>query len=157
MTWSGEYSLHFAPEGQRGLMPKKSDEKIPYLLAVLLALVVRRYGTERIARRKGSRAITEATGRRHRASIAADIWIQTFFLFFFVFSLSVGWKGGLDADVKTPNNNRGMTYQTDRKELNDIYEHSLRRDNLVNDHITINYWNQSHGLKVASQIRYLTQ
>ncbi len=27
--------------------------------------------------------------------------------------------GGLD-DVKTPNNNRGMTYQTDRKELSDI-------------------------------------
>ncbi len=54
---------------------------------------------------------------------------QTFFpVFFRVFSLSVGWRGGLD-DVKTPNNNRGMTYQIDRKELSDIYEHSLRRDN----------------------------
>ncbi len=61
-----------------------------------------------------------------------------FFRFFLVFSSSVGWKGGL-GDVKTPNNNRGMTYQTDRKRLSDLVEHSLRRDNLVDDQVTINY------------------
>jgi hypothetical protein len=32
-----------------------------------------------------------------------------------------------------------MTYQTDRKELSDLVEHSLRRDNLVDDQISINY------------------
>jgi hypothetical protein len=43
-------------------MPLKNDEKLPYLSAVLLALSVRRYVTECIDRRRGSRAITEATG-----------------------------------------------------------------------------------------------
>ena len=70
-------------------MPKKNDKKVPYLLAVLLALAVRRYITERIARRRGSRAITEATGRLHRASIAADsrpsdIFFRFFLSFFIV-------------------------------------------------------------------------
>ena len=51
---------------------KKNDEKAPYLPAVLLALAVRRYNTKRIARPRASRAIAEATGRRHRASIAAN-------------------------------------------------------------------------------------
>ena len=58
--------------------------------------------------------------------------------FFRVFSSSIRLKAG-QVDVKTPNNNRGMTYQTDRKRLSDLVEHSLRRDNLVDDHITINY------------------
>ena len=53
-------------------MPKKNDEKVPYLSAVSLALSVRRYVTKRIDRRRGSRAIPEATGRRLRASMAAD-------------------------------------------------------------------------------------
>ncbi len=53
-------------------MPKKNDKKVPFLFAISLALAVRRYGTERIARRRGSRAIREATGRLHRASMAAD-------------------------------------------------------------------------------------
>ena len=54
-------------------MPLKKYEKVPYLSAVSLALSVRRYVTKRIDRRRGSRAIREATGRRHRASIAAEI------------------------------------------------------------------------------------
>ena len=70
---SGEYSGRIAPDGRRGRMTKKNDEKVPYLSAVSLALSVRRYGTERIARRRGSRAITDATGRLHQVSIAAAI------------------------------------------------------------------------------------
>jgi hypothetical protein len=65
-------------------MPKKNDEKVPYLSAVSLALSVRRYGTERIDRRRGSRAIREATGRRHRASVAADIRHRSVFFRFFL-------------------------------------------------------------------------
>ena len=70
-------------------MPKKNDEKVPYLSAVSLALSVRRYVTKRIDRRRGSRAIREATGRRHRASIAADsrpsdILFRDFLSFFIV-------------------------------------------------------------------------
>jgi hypothetical protein len=58
-------------------MQKKNDEKAPYLPAILLALAVRRYNTKRIARLRVSRAIAEATGHRHWASIAADKVLQS--------------------------------------------------------------------------------
>ncbi len=51
---------------------QKNDEKASYLPAVLLAVAVCRYNTKRIARWRGTRATPEATGCRHRASIAAD-------------------------------------------------------------------------------------
>ncbi len=51
---------------------QKHDEKASYLPAVLLAVAVRRYDTKRIAQWRGTRATPEATGCRHRASIAAD-------------------------------------------------------------------------------------
>ena len=51
---------------------QKNDEKASYLPAVSLAVAVRRYDTKRIARWRGTRAIPEFTGCRHRASIAAD-------------------------------------------------------------------------------------
>ena len=60
-------------------MKKKNDEKVPYLSAVSLALSVRRYVTKRVDRRRGSRAITEATGRRLQASMAADICHRSVF------------------------------------------------------------------------------
>jgi hypothetical protein len=70
-------------------MPKENDKKVPYLSAVSLALSVRRYVTKRIDRRRGSRAIPEATGRRLRASMAADnppsdIFFRDFSSFFIV-------------------------------------------------------------------------
>ncbi len=46
-----------------GLHAKEKDKKAPYLLAVLLTLVVRRYEIKHITPWRGSRAITEATGR----------------------------------------------------------------------------------------------
>jgi hypothetical protein len=76
---SGEYSGRIAPDGRRGRMPKKNDEKVSYLQVVSLALSVRRYVTKRIDQRRGSRAIPEATGRRLRASIAADICHRSVF------------------------------------------------------------------------------
>ncbi len=42
--------------------------------------------------------------------------------FFQVFSSSTHWKG-ISSDVKTPNNNWGMTYQTDEKHLNNMSEY----------------------------------
>ncbi len=83
---SGEYLLRIAPDGQRVQMLKKNEEKVSYLSAVSIALSVRRYVTKRIDRRRGSRAIPEATGRRLRASMAADICHRSvFFRFFFEF------------------------------------------------------------------------
>jgi len=68
----GEYSHRIAPADNRVCMQKKNDEKASYLPAVSLAVAVRRYDTKRIARWRGTRATPEATGCRHRASIAAD-------------------------------------------------------------------------------------
>ena len=51
---------------------QKNNEKASYLPAVLLAVAVRRYKTKRIAGWRGTRATPEATGCRHRASIAAN-------------------------------------------------------------------------------------
>ncbi len=48
-------------------------KKVSYLSAILLALSVHRYKTKCIDQQKGSRAITEATGRRLRASMAASV------------------------------------------------------------------------------------
>jgi hypothetical protein len=76
---SVEYLGRIAPDGRRVRMPLKKYEKVPYLLAVSLALSVRRYVTKRIDRQRGSRAIPEATGRRLRASIVADICHRSVF------------------------------------------------------------------------------
>jgi len=68
----GKYSHRIAPADDRVCMQTKNDEKASYLPAVLLAVAVRRYDTKRIARWRATRATLEATGCRHRASIAAD-------------------------------------------------------------------------------------
>ena len=52
-----------------GSQSEKNDEKAPYLSAVSLALAVRRYDIKHIAQRRGSRAMTEATGCCHRGII----------------------------------------------------------------------------------------
>ncbi len=96
---------------------QKNDEKSSYLPAVSLAVAVRRYDTKRITRWRGTRANPEATGCRHRASIAANGMNRSrksqFFPSFFIVN---PLKGG-SSDVKTPNNNRGMTYQNEGKDL----------------------------------------
>jgi hypothetical protein len=45
------------------------------LLAILMAMAMRQYLTTHIAQTRRFRASTEATGRRHRASIAAVVAI----------------------------------------------------------------------------------
>ncbi len=47
-----------------------NNRKIAFdLLAILMAIRIRRYGSERITQYGRSRATLDATGRRHRASI----------------------------------------------------------------------------------------
>ena len=96
---------------------QKNDEKASYLPAVSLAVAVRRYDTKCIARWRGTRATPEATGCRHRASIAADRMNRSrktrFFPSFFIVDPLKRELG----DVKIPNNNRDMTYQNEGKDL----------------------------------------
>ena len=67
-----EYLHRIPPLDDRVAFHKKNNEKAPYLPAILLAVMVRRYNTNHITQWRGSMATPEATGRRHRASIAAD-------------------------------------------------------------------------------------
>ncbi len=62
---------------------KQQSTNKPKKVALLMAAVVPRYNTARIARWRRSRALLEATGRRHRAIIMSDninrTWLQWFF------------------------------------------------------------------------------
>ena len=107
-------SIHVVlPRRTTGSHAEKTNKKKPYLSAVLLALLVRWYVTKCIDQRRVFRAIREATGCRHRVSMAANICHPVFFFEFF--HRQTRWKRGL-GDVKAPNNNRGMTYQSNGKE-----------------------------------------
>ncbi len=65
---------------------KQQSTNTPTKLAILMAMAMHRYVTVHIAQWRRSRALLEATGRRHWASIMSDnikgTWLQWFFLCF---------------------------------------------------------------------------
>ncbi len=65
---------------------KQQSTNTPKKVAMLMAVAVRRYNTAHIARWRRSRALLEATGRRHQASIVSDninrTWLRRFFSMF---------------------------------------------------------------------------
>jgi hypothetical protein len=81
-----DYSLCIALAAYRAAANKTTMKKWANLLAILMAAAVRRYNTACIAQWRRSRALVEATGRRPRASIAANscIWshMRRYFLVF---------------------------------------------------------------------------
>jgi hypothetical protein len=91
MLPSDNYSLHIAPAAARATANKKQCNYGPTLLAILTAAEVRWYNTACIAQRRRCRALVEATGCHHWASIAADScnWscICLFFSSFFIINL----------------------------------------------------------------------
>ncbi len=64
------YVLPQQPPGQQA--NKQQSTNTPTKLAVLMAMVMRRYVTACIAQWRRSKASLEATGRHHRASIMFD-------------------------------------------------------------------------------------
>ncbi len=92
----------------------------PTLLAVLMAMVMRRYVTASIAWQRRSRASLKTTGRCHRASIMSNnikgTWLRRFYL---MFSSSKMYKRSR-VDAKAPVFNRGMIYQTRGKGLTKV-------------------------------------
>ncbi len=62
---------------------KQQSTNTPKKVAMLMAAAVRWYNTAHIAQWRRSRALLEATGRRHRASIMSDninrTWLRWFF------------------------------------------------------------------------------
>ena len=86
----------------------------PPLLAILMAVVMRRCYTPRIARWRRFVAFIKATKRHHGVSTCSDI-NQPDMPPLVVSDIS-SWKRA-PVDMLAPNNNRGMTYQTDEKHL----------------------------------------
>jgi hypothetical protein len=82
-----------------------------------MAAAVRRCNNARITQGRRSRALLEATGRRHWASIMSDninwTWLRRFFLMFH----RQNRRKRSRVDAKTPVFKRGMTYQTKEKGL----------------------------------------
>ncbi len=84
------------PPGQQA--NKQQSTNTPTKLAVLMAMAMCRYVTERIAWWRRSRASLEATGRYHRASIMSNnikgTWLRRFFMMFVIVK-TVGKGHGL--------------------------------------------------------------
>jgi hypothetical protein len=95
---------------------KQRQKNGPALLAILMAVAVRRYNTARIVRWWRSRASLEATGRCHLVSIAANSIKGTWLQCFLCFSLSTHWIRSR-VELQAPVSNRGITYQTKEKGL----------------------------------------
>jgi hypothetical protein len=118
MPPSGDYLLCIAPAAARATINTMIMEHVPTLLAVSMAIAMRRYYTARIARWRRFVAfiIIKATKRHHRASTYSDNIKGTrlpLFQGYFIVKL-------LKKSSSCPNNNRGVTYQTDEKHLNNM-------------------------------------
>ena len=73
MPPSGNYSLRIAPAAARATINTTIMQYVPTLLAISMAITMRRYFTARIARWRRFVAFIKATKRHHRASTCSDI------------------------------------------------------------------------------------
>jgi hypothetical protein len=96
------------PPGQQAY--KQQSTNTPAKLAILMAIVMRRYVTARIPQWRRSRASLEATGRRHWASIMPDNIVRTWLRHFFKCFHRQNCRKRSRVDAKNPVFNRGMTY-----------------------------------------------
>jgi len=119
-TTIGQLLIPYCPGGRQGDNQQKDEENTLNLLAISMAITMRWYYTARIAQWKRSRAFLKATKRRHRASTCSDIINRTYLplilgIYFIVKLLKKG--------SSCPNNNRGMTHQSDEKHLSKTIGH----------------------------------
>ncbi len=123
---SGNYSLRIAPAAARATINSMIMKHVPTLLAVLMAIAMRRYYTKRIAQWRRFVAFIKATKRHYRASTRSDSVFRSIkFRLFFCSSES------LKKNSSCPNNNRGVTYQSNGKDLADGMEYLNRGAKIV--------------------------
>ena len=116
----GQLLITYYPGCRQGDIQQKDEENTLNSLAISMAIAMRWYYTVRIAQWKRSRAFLKATKRQHRASTCSDIINRTYLtqilgIYFIVKLLKKG--------SSCPNNNRGMTHQSDEKHLNKTIGH----------------------------------
>ncbi len=109
---SDDYLLCIAPPAARATINTTTMQHVPTLMAVLMAIAMRRYYTTCIARWSRFLAFIKATKHHHQASTCSNI-TQSDMTTPVVSGIS-SWKRA-PVDMLAPNNNRGMTYQTDEK------------------------------------------
>jgi hypothetical protein len=94
---------------------KKQSTNTPTKLAISMAMAMYRYVTVHIAQWSRSRALLEATGHHHQASIMSDnikgTWLRWFFYVFIVKTIGKDHR----LTLRPLFFNRGMTYQTKKK------------------------------------------
>jgi hypothetical protein len=103
------------PPGQQA--NKQQSTNTPKKVAMFMAVAVHQYYTARIARWRRSRALLEATGRCHRASITSDNITPDMAMMVFLCFHCQNHRKRSQVDAKAPVFNRGITYQTKEKGL----------------------------------------
>ena len=117
---SGNYLLRIASAATRATENKTTMWYVPTLMAILMVIAMRRYCTAHIAWWRRSRAFIKATKHHHRARTRSDI-AQSDTPTPVVSSI-LSWKW-VRVDMLAPNNNRGMTYQTEDNNLPYLLEY----------------------------------
>jgi len=110
----GNYLLRIAPAAARATANETTMQHVPTLLAISMAVAMRQYNTARINRWRRFTAFTKANKRHHRASTCSNITKSDTLRRLFRTS---------HREKELPNNNRGMTYQSDEKHLTNLREY----------------------------------
>ncbi len=146
---SGDYSLHISLAAARVTANKMKMQNVSTLLTFLMAIAVRWYYTARIARWRRFMAFIKATKRHHWASTCSnrhqsDMPTPISGAYFIVKLLK--------KSSSCPNNNRGVTHQTDEKHLNNMSEYFF---GVVN--IAFNRFNNRFVLRIIHHylLKYL--
>jgi len=135
MPPSGNYWLHIAPAATRATANKTKMQNVSTLPTILMAKAVCRYYTPRMARWSRSMAFIKATKPHHWTRTCSnrhqsDMPTPISGVYFNVKSLK--------KSLSCPNNNRGVTHQSNEKHLNNMSEYFVgvvnTALNCYNDH-----------------------
>ena len=116
MLPSGDYSLRIAPSAARATINLTMMQHELTLLAVLMAIAMRRYYTARIARWRRFVAFIKTTKHHLWMSTRSDIIKGTHQLRLRLFR-TFHCEKELQLKCWPPNNNKSMTYQTNEQHL----------------------------------------
>ncbi len=120
-TAIGQLLALYCPSGLQGNSNQNDDKKMDQLcLAILMAPVVHRYDSTHIAWWKRSRALVEATGCCHQASIAANSCNWSHIRRYFFSHSSSTCRKRSWVNSKAPVFNGCMTYQMKEKGLTKV-------------------------------------
>jgi len=133
-------TLHIAPAATRATIITMIMQNVPTLLAVSMAIAMRQYYTPHIAQWRRFVAFIKATKRHHRVSTCSDrhqsdMPTPISGVCFIVKSLK--------KISSCPNNNRGVTHQTDDKHKNNMSEYYVGVVNIAFNRITIIFYDVS--------------